>query len=1407
MSASTTYRHYFNIDPEYFPTVNEAVIKNNPEVWKKFFPHETFTRLIKNVVSVLERRQKASLWVEGAYGTGKSHAVLTLKRLLDANAEDTREYFEKYEEYGLDRDLRQKLQQIKDSGKILTVHRYGSSSIHGDNDLVLAVQESVERALTEAGIVNAGRESLRQAVIRYLSDSENAKSFDIYSQGSYRTLFGGDDAAAIVRKLKEYQGEALRELMEKVFTFARERGIRIFSMTVRDLNEWLTEVIKANELKAIVFIWDEFTEYFYNNSRNLTGFQELCELSATQPFYLILVTHVSEGLFREGDKDFTKLNDRFVRPHSIISLPENIAFQLMGAAMEKSPDEAVRAEWDEFADELASRTNEARRVVKGYARINDKDILGILPIHPYTALLLKHISAAFNSNQRSMFDFIKNDQGDEIKGFQWFIDNYGPTDDNPLLTVDMLWEFFYEKGRDHLAADIRTVLNYYSRSGKKLPGDQQCVLKTILLLQAISQHAGDAVDQFIPNEKNISYAFEGTDLEDSAANIAELLVRDKVLFKKQLGPSAFQYAAYTSEVNGPEIDKHKEAVDRKTTAALISEQINDGTTVADAVTLEGALKLRYQLYPAGSSDFDAKVRTARSRAAESEGTIAALVCFAKDDPESALLARKIREAATKEDNAALVFIDASLTPFGKDGYEQYREQTAQSMYQQNKDNALSRQYTDNAKEALKKWKSRIASGAFMVHTAKVFSGVRAATMGELFALLQKIDKDKYPCCLEAEYAVLPTMYQSNSLALGVECGALRKTRQVYSSGNVNTKLETALAGAWDEEKYWEKRPHLLISRIKIAVDTLIQKAFKEHGRISISEVYDRLKDAPFGFMPCNLTAFVLGFVLADYTKGDYTWSDDVNNKKLDLDKLKEMVSEIIKHQVTPIQRYKNKYIVALTKEEKAFNEATAYAFGLEPEQCTSVEKTRSLIREKMQSLSFPIWTIKSVLPEIPVRTERSVLETLLNDYCGIANSANLDKSKSDNDFAMEIGALCLKNPSAKDDLKKLLSKENCTAGMTAYVREFEGGELPKIATEIGDGGQYINVLRAKFNADAANWVWNIETADQKIRETVLDYRIISESNKVLSPNTTLDGTVSAWCEKCGHLRVSFAAVKSEVGDAVSLLEILHSMKKSGTLPDGQKTKFLDALRAHADTFNQFYNSQIDVFKRVCSVFLDGFSDEEIEALFKTLPTGVFTKDKSEYYNLVQSKADEYRQSLGNEQLKNLWKEKTGSESPRKWSQKHVMPLLYLIPDDEIQTARAAFDAVNQSHPNAKAIEAALAYLKSANFYDQMNDDAALRRVFREKGIKGYDVMLTDIDEVKNYLQKRISIDPYEWFGLPEVDTKLRQLAEVKYLSEGNKKALEKIDGMSAEQLKRYLKTLIKDNMIVGMEIIKETQGD
>ena len=1392
------YRHYFNIDPEYFPQVNKAAIEDNPDLWKKYYPHETFVKLIKDTVSVLNRQQKLSIWVQGEFGTGKSHSVLTLKKLLDATSEETKEYFEKFE---LDNDLCNKLQSLKNSEqKILTVHNYGSSSIRGDHNLVFTMQECIEQALKESGIENKSGNALKSGVINWLSDKHNKTFFDSLITDEYRDLFGGDTTDEIIEKLNSYTDIPLTQLMDKIFRVADERNLTVLKLDVKELGEWIKAVIKDNDLKAIIFIWDEFSEYFYNNMRNLTGFQAIAELSSTVPFYLIIVTHLAQHFFNDNDKDAQKIFDRFVKPLCTIELPDNMAFRLIGAAMGKNKEPEVLKDWNETVlSDLVDRTRDSRTLIKKQAKISDQELMDILPIHPYTALLLKNIATAFDSNQRSMFDFIKNDRGDEIKGFQWFIDNFSPDDDNPLLTIDMLWDFFYEKGKEHLSADIRSILDYFARGSKNLDDDECRILKAVLLLQAISQKVGDAVELFIPNQKNIENAFEGSDIEGGdAGKIANKLVNDKILYPKSIGNGQTQYTAMVNVADVDAINKFKTKAREKTTSSLVNDaQVYE----AFSESLGGALNLRYKVKYVAADNFDLVLKNARNNDVLGNN-IKAMVAFAKDDNESATIGKKISEAVNSG-NYNIVFIDSSLTPLGIDSYEQYVEVLANSMYYRGSDNDLANQYEKNANEILKKWKSKVSNSEFIIYTNDRPAGEHKASIDSVMATLMEINKKKFKDCLEGEYTVINNMYVANSLKSGVECGATKNITGTFRSANSNTKLENALKGAWDVDRYWEATPYLLVSKIKIAVDKVIAESFELEGRVSIATVYDVLKAEPFGFMPCNLSAFVFGFVMKEYIDGAYSWSDGLTNDDLNITKLKEMIDEVIKLQITPNPRYKDKYIVTLTPEQKKFNEATSDAFGIPMSYCTSIPNTRDRIRNKMKDYSFPIWTLKYILSSENLSTPENVLVSLIDYYCGIANSNNIGDNKTDNDIALEIGSICLNNPNAINDLKSILSFEKCIEGMKKYLSSFEDNKLPHLADEIGDNGQYINVLKNKFDADAANWVWNTETAQTKIREAILEYEIIAESNKIVPKTTKLRDTISEWCEKCKYIRISHSALKIYVGNLAEFTEILYTVKKTGQLLDAQKQKFLELLRANTAAFNELYNNQESVFRTVCTHYVEKFSDEEISEIYKTIPANCFTMEKADYYTLVANKVDEYESISQIKIIKKLWHEKTGTETPRAWSKKYKMPILCMVPDADIPNAKTAFGAINKAHPDKSSTEKARLFIENATFFEALADESARNRAFIDVIIRSYSVMLTDVEDVKKYLDERITSDPYEWFGLPEVEKKVKQYAEVKYNADGYKKALEKIDDMDPTDLKRYLKEMIADNMVIGMEIIKE----
>ena len=66
------YREYFNIDPKYYAAVTADLIEQGKVSWKGFLPHETFVKLLEVTYKALSGQDPRSIWVEGAYGTGKS---------------------------------------------------------------------------------------------------------------------------------------------------------------------------------------------------------------------------------------------------------------------------------------------------------------------------------------------------------------------------------------------------------------------------------------------------------------------------------------------------------------------------------------------------------------------------------------------------------------------------------------------------------------------------------------------------------------------------------------------------------------------------------------------------------------------------------------------------------------------------------------------------------------------------------------------------------------------------------------------------------------------------------------------------------------------------------------------------------------------------------------------------------------------------------------------------------------------------------------------------------------------------------------------------------------------------------------------------------------------------------------
>lgn len=536
----------------------------------------------------------------------------------------------------------------------------------------------------------------------------------------------------------------------------------------------------------------------------------------------------AEGYFSDGDPDKRKILDRFVSPIHI-SLPENIAFELMNQAMKKTEDEDKAAKWEKNRASLDRRSQTSRAAVRKAINLTDEDLTNVLPIHPYAALLLQHISIYYTSTARSMFNFIKNDEGEQVHAFQWFIDNYDFKSRNPFLTADMLWNFFYETGSQKLADGIKEVLSCYTpKLDKELLEDEKSVLKVILLLQAVSERMTGNRDIFLPNNRNLELAFEGTDLQFTAPKIAMKMLNDHVITRTPLTGDVFSYCCKN---NGPNVDSTPFIAQAKQKSTK-DMTFMAGSNLRSTIEFTGALRLRYSLAYATLSDFDSEIKKANNPSTAGN-KLYVVATIGRDSSESGALKKKIENffESNRETNA--VVVDSSSVLLGESEYTEFVENYAMALAIANSDIDQRKTYEGYAIEVLSNWAKRIKNGAFYVYSRYAPNGERVANIADLFEKLMDIDKFHYPQCLESTFtSVLNTMYDANSLGAGATCGITEETKGTFRSGNEATKLENALKGAWKVPEYW-KTSHIYIANLKRAVTEIIDEAFDKSDRISI----------------------------------------------------------------------------------------------------------------------------------------------------------------------------------------------------------------------------------------------------------------------------------------------------------------------------------------------------------------------------------------------------------------------------------------------------------------------------------------------------------------------------------------------------------------------------------------------
>lgn len=240
---------------EYFQPVY-VITEEREDYWKQFIPNEKFYNVMAASINAIESssssKEKKSLWLQGTYGTGKTHATAVVKHLLWDDLDDISDFVER-----IDRgQLRERLTSFREQHKVFPVILKGVSNITDIRTFALAIEKAVKDALRSKKIEEISTKSDFEKMIYQVDENPYHIDWNRIIEESLELGMFVNNKEDIREKLKNNDVKILR-ILETISASKQT----FFSIS--DISEWLIEVVgelKRKNIAAYLMIyWDEFT--------------------------------------------------------------------------------------------------------------------------------------------------------------------------------------------------------------------------------------------------------------------------------------------------------------------------------------------------------------------------------------------------------------------------------------------------------------------------------------------------------------------------------------------------------------------------------------------------------------------------------------------------------------------------------------------------------------------------------------------------------------------------------------------------------------------------------------------------------------------------------------------------------------------------------------------------------------------------------------------------------------------------------------------------------------------------------------------------------------------------------------------------------------------------------------------
>jgi hypothetical protein len=1387
MKDMAFYKDYFGIRPDFVSYMTLVDINKTPETWLGFYPHDSFVEILRNLLKSLEGGNK-TLWITGAYGTGKSYASLVLQKLFTDDEARVLKWL----------DLR--MTQIPDpvrkgllarrGEKVLVVYDVNADDVDAKNQFLMRLQRGITKALETEGHTIPLKGKLDEVIERIRQEEPHffAKRDEMQARLSHLNA-GIKTADALEKKLRDTNLEA--GLVSDAMRVLEARHIYL-GLSAEEFLAWVDASLNANGLSKLVYIWDEFSVFVDRNRAALKTLEQLAEAAQQGRFYFVPVTHTDISSYvAAGSESAKKANDRF--KFKRLDLPNETALKLAADAFVDKPEKA--AEWRQERDVLWHSVN---RVAENYmvvhkAGIDAADFKGILPLHPMAAFLLKHLSVAIGSNQRSMFEFLNGEE------FRAFIEKGGlEVPGHQLLTVDHLWRYFVEREDLGTGQAVQEARAEYARREQELQPDERRVFKAVLLFGLIEQMQGTGHPLLSAKVENIQRSFEG----DGALQGVDAILRNleqKHCFAMMNG----RCERFRDRSDTKEIEEKKAALDGKFGDLVLKDTETELVKQLKGVNYGG----RFDVHAAGISGLSASSIARRESFSETGNRVLVQFILARDEQEKLHIPDKARELAKQFKDHRMLFVTLPEVSFCHDNaksWEKFTENSARLALAS--DSASKKVFETQVSSAKAAWHSKVTSAAKLIVYKPNVNGepfAEEVTWGQLkkdwLTGYAKQTFDAYTddlCGFNISAFAAPTALQSWALA-GMEFDRFAKPgawKTVAATWQKN--------GVTGEDAWFDANPNHPLTQLRDFCKKRQDNTVGAGNPCSIRKLYIDLQRPPFGLLSVPHSSFVLGFVLKTWLTGQrkLQWTDGVTSKALDAAALAEIIESVVKNDGA--NTIKNeKLICRLSTEEKEFIEQSSVIFGSSRLADGTVEAALTAVGTRLEQISqrVPLW----VLPE-HIRAQADPSAEAMGKVIDALCAANSISSKGDTETrgnkVKEIGAILLATPGLAEAMAKYMTPVVFDEAFQRYVDSAKP-ELKAAAERMGGSAQiYCRAVKNRFAA-TSGWLWK-RGDTESVLEEVYRQTLCAEHIRGLTGSS-------------GHM--SFEDALNRLRKAVlsenrvptefwvkkhPALQRFFELLSRPSLSGEDVKAFEEILEQQGGDIRELFFDADEAWQM--GAMREIFGDDwpmavaESRELYYAFPPDSSRTDEQSFRARGRSKIEEYSQMLVSKKVAALWRERTGTESPVEWSRKHLLPAECVLAVDD---AKSIVDAVaNPRGVSAERLQFVHDELKKEGAFV---DAAAAGGKFLKRVLPArYQKIGFSVGELSDWLCRKLGDAPGRWLtdgGLREV---VEAFVKQGYDTHARKQAAEKVTMLPDAEAKILLLKMIDQIPDVGLSVLE-----